>query len=52
MLDYHTMWRIDVNTGVVSYPTTKKRYEAEEADLSGRAGTYSLAMFWKKMADS
>ncbi|KAL1872354.1 hypothetical protein Daus18300_004324 [Diaporthe australafricana] len=36
-LQYHSMWKVDVNTGVVSYPSTKKRYEAEEADLSGRA---------------
>lgn len=34
------MWKIDVNTGVVSYPKTKKRYEAGEAVLSGRAGLY------------
>lgn len=32
------MWKVDVNTGVVSFPTTKKRYEAEDAVLSGRAG--------------
>ncbi|KAI2617116.1 carbohydrate-binding module family 35 protein [Hypoxylon sp. NC1633] len=35
-IDYHTMWKVDVNTGVVSYPTTLKRYEAEHAVLSGR----------------
>lgn len=40
-LDYHAMWKIDVNTGEVSYPTTKKRYEAENASLSGRAGVFS-----------
>lgn len=39
-LQYHSMWKVDVNTGVVSYPSTKKRYEAEEADLSGRAGKW------------
>lgn len=36
-LQYHAMWKVDVNTGVVSYPTTKKRYEAEDAVLSGAA---------------
>ncbi|KAJ4414595.1 hypothetical protein N0V82_007837 [Gnomoniopsis sp. IMI 355080] len=36
-LQYHAMWAVDVNTGVVSYPTTKKRYEAEDALLSGAA---------------
>ncbi|ORY72065.1 Arabinanase/levansucrase/invertase [Pseudomassariella vexata] len=36
-LQYHAMWKVDVNTGVVSYPATKKRYEAEDADLSGRS---------------
>ncbi|KAI5867826.1 carbohydrate-binding module family 35 protein [Durotheca rogersii] len=35
-LDYHSMWKVDPNTGVVSYPTTQKRYEAEHAVLSGR----------------
>ncbi|OTB03937.1 carbohydrate-binding module family 35 protein [Hypoxylon sp. CI-4A] len=36
-IDYHDMWKVDVKTGVVSYPSTKKRYEAEHANLSGRA---------------
>lgn len=36
-LQYHAMWAVDVNTGVVTYPTSKKRYEAEDAELSGRA---------------
>ncbi|KAI0838275.1 carbohydrate-binding module family 35 protein [Hypoxylon sp. FL0890] len=36
-IDYHSMWKVDVNTGVVSYPSTKKRYEAEHAALTGRA---------------
>ncbi|XDG07677.1 hypothetical protein ABKA04_007292 [Annulohypoxylon sp. FPYF3050] len=35
-IDYHSMWKVDVNTGVVSYPSTAKRYEAEHAVLSGR----------------
>ncbi|OTA54688.1 carbohydrate-binding module family 35 protein [Hypoxylon sp. EC38] len=35
-IDYHLMWKVDVNTGVVSYPSTQKRYEAEHAVLSGR----------------
>ncbi|KAK6538427.1 hypothetical protein TWF694_010012 [Orbilia ellipsospora] len=36
-LQYHAMWRVDVNSGVVSYPTNSKRYDAELAKLSGRA---------------
>lgn len=32
------MWKVDVNTGVVSYPSVLKRYEAEHAVLSGRTG--------------
>jgi hypothetical protein len=32
------MWRIDVDTGVVSIPATGKRYEAEHAEIVGRAG--------------
>ncbi|KAF4159307.1 hypothetical protein CNMCM6936_004476 [Aspergillus lentulus] len=36
-LDYHSMWAVDVNTGEVSFPKSKKRYEAEDAILSGRA---------------
>ncbi|KAI1379705.1 carbohydrate-binding module family 35 protein [Hypoxylon crocopeplum] len=35
-IDYRSMWKVDINTGVVSYPTTQKRYEAEHAVLSGR----------------
>ncbi|KAI1473830.1 carbohydrate-binding module family 35 protein [Daldinia eschscholtzii] len=35
-IDYHSMWKVDVNTGAVSYPSTLKRYEAEHAVLSGR----------------
>ncbi|CZR60141.1 uncharacterized protein PAC_10037 [Phialocephala subalpina] len=40
-LQYHAMWKIDVGTGVVSYPTTKKRYEAEDAVITGRAAVTS-----------
>ncbi|KAI9048980.1 hypothetical protein LZ554_006829 [Drepanopeziza brunnea f. sp. 'monogermtubi'] len=36
-LEYHAMWKVDVTTGEVSWPTTKKRYEAEAAAISGRA---------------
>lgn len=36
-LDYLSMWTIDVSTGVVSIPSTKKRYEAEHAKILGRA---------------
>lgn len=31
------MWKVDVKTGVVSYPTTKKRYAPAYPSLSGRA---------------
>lgn len=37
-LDYYDMWKVDVKTGVVSTPTVAKRYEAEDAIISGRAG--------------
>lgn len=40
-IDYHSMWKVDVKTGVVSYPSTLKRYEAEHAVLSGRTGMCS-----------
>jgi hypothetical protein len=39
------MWRIDVNTGVVSYPTTKKRYAPEHNSLSKRSGKRNT-LFW------
>jgi hypothetical protein len=32
------MWAVDVNTGEIKFPSTKKRHEAEEANLFGRAG--------------
>ncbi len=35
------MWKIDVKTGLVSSPAVAKRYEAEDAILSGRAGNLS-----------
>jgi hypothetical protein len=37
-LAYYDMWKIDVDTGVVTSPTVAKRYEAEDAIISGRAG--------------
>jgi hypothetical protein len=36
-LEYHAQWRIDVKTGEVQLPTLKRRYEAEDASLVGRA---------------
>ncbi|KAF8862120.1 hypothetical protein BDZ45DRAFT_703171 [Acephala macrosclerotiorum] len=39
-LQYHAMSKVDVSTLVVSCPTTKKRYEAESAIISGRAGMH------------
>ncbi|EKD20509.1 putative galactan 1,3-beta-galactosidase [Drepanopeziza brunnea f. sp. 'multigermtubi' MB_m1] len=45
-LEYHAMWKVDVTTGEVSWPTTKKRYEAEAAAISGRAvDTQSQVVF-------
>jgi hypothetical protein len=38
-LQYHAMWKVDVNTGVVSYPTTKKRYATTDAEISRRSGS-------------
>ncbi|KAI8951468.1 carbohydrate-binding module family 35 protein [Xylaria longipes] len=35
-LDYHAMWKVDVKTGAVSYPSTLKRYEANRSIISGR----------------
>lgn len=34
-LQYHAMWKIDPVTGVVSFPATRKRYTAAEAEASG-----------------
>ena len=31
------MWRVDVNTGVVTYPSTVQRYEAADAHITGRS---------------
>jgi hypothetical protein len=36
-LEYYAQWKIDVNTGVVSFPKQTRRYEAEHASLEGRA---------------
>jgi hypothetical protein len=36
------MWKVDITTGAISTPTTKKRYAAEEAKLSGRASKPSV----------
>lgn len=36
-LDYHAQWKIDVGTGEVSFPKKKRRYEAEHAQIVGRA---------------
>ncbi|RDL35392.1 Arabinanase [Venustampulla echinocandica] len=35
-LDYHAMWKVDIKTGVVSFPAAGKRYEAEHAEIIGR----------------
>lgn len=36
-LEYHAQWKIDVGTGEVQVPNSKRRYEAEDAVLRGRA---------------
>jgi hypothetical protein len=36
-LDYYEMWSIDPQTGVITTPSSKKRYEAEQGRLSGRS---------------
>ena len=38
-LQYHAMWKVDVKTGVVSYPTTKKRYTMSDALVSRRSSS-------------
>lgn len=35
-LDYHAMWKVDVNTGVVTFPAAGKRYIGQEARVSKR----------------
>jgi hypothetical protein len=35
-LQYHAMWKVDVNTGEVSYPSGSKRYAPEEAVVTKR----------------
>ncbi|KAJ9160625.1 Arabinanase/levansucrase/invertase [Coniochaeta hoffmannii] len=42
-LQYHAMWKVDVNTGVVSYPTAKKRYATRDAQVSRRASSRNSA---------
>ncbi|CAG8978851.1 hypothetical protein HYALB_00008506 [Hymenoscyphus albidus] len=36
-LDYHAMWKVDVKTGVVSFPAAGKRYAALDAERSGNS---------------
>lgn len=38
-LQYHAMWKVDVSTGVVSYPAATKRYAAGDANILPRAGS-------------
>ncbi|KAI1123616.1 carbohydrate-binding module family 35 protein [Nemania abortiva] len=42
-LQYHAMWKIDVGTGVVSYPSMKKRYEARDASVRAISADMILA---------
>ena len=46
-LQYHAMWKVDTKTGVVSWPVSKKRYEAEHAIITGRAGELLLTQILK-----
>jgi hypothetical protein len=41
-LEYHDLWKIDVETGIVSYPTTQKRYEPDHDQLSKKSGMAKL----------
>ncbi|KAF2801019.1 carbohydrate-binding module family 35 protein [Melanomma pulvis-pyrius CBS 109.77] len=36
-LEYHAQWKLDVKTGEVSTPKLKRRFEAEHAEIVGRA---------------
>ncbi|KAF2187497.1 carbohydrate-binding module family 35 protein [Zopfia rhizophila CBS 207.26] len=47
-LEYHAQWKIDVNTGEVSFPSQKRRYEAEHAEISGRAAVADCAQCLSK----
>ncbi|KAK8133839.1 family 43 glycoside hydrolase [Apiospora sp. TS-2023a] len=42
-LQYHAMWKVDPVTGVVSYPTTRRRYAAGEAEVAGGRGPVAKA---------
>lgn len=35
-LDYHALWKIDVKTGEVSFPKTRKRYSPQVKDGGSR----------------
>lgn len=35
-LDYHSMWKVDVKTGVVSYPSRLKKYKTNRTVLSAK----------------
>ncbi|KAK4109842.1 carbohydrate-binding module family 35 protein [Canariomyces notabilis] len=32
-LEYHAMWKVDVETGIVSYPTPRRHYKAQDASV-------------------
>ncbi|KAM3075048.1 hypothetical protein ACMFMF_005730 [Clarireedia jacksonii] len=49
-LEYHSMWKVDVSTGIISFPTVAKRYEAEHAKLSGCATISHCAHCIRKRA--
>lgn len=51
-LDYYSMWAVDISTGVVSVPSTKKRYEAEHAVISGRAGKWLFQHIYQMLVQS
>ncbi|EPE30279.1 Arabinanase/levansucrase/invertase [Glarea lozoyensis ATCC 20868] len=37
-LDWHAMWKVDVKTGVVSFPKAGRRYEVADAEVIGKRG--------------
>ena len=42
-LQYHAMWKVDPVTGAVSYPVTRKRYAAGEAEAAVGRGLTATA---------
>ncbi|KAJ7861229.1 hypothetical protein B0H14DRAFT_2350295, partial [Mycena olivaceomarginata] len=43
-IQYFPFWKINSTTGVVTMSSTGKRYEAEDAEMAGRAGKSNLSL--------